>query len=131
MARRCGLISSQPRNRLAARGRHGSSMSLDTETILDRRRVRRQLSFWRVLAGIALTLASGALLVSSESGLLDRRQIARASLEGIITVSRDRVRRLERGGVAETVAGVIVYVNSPGGTTTGGEAIYGALRRLA
>src|SRR5690606_20120634 len=131
MARRCGLISSQPRNRLAARGRHGSSMSLDTETILDRRRVRRQLSFWRVLAVIALTLAAGALLVSSESGLLDRRQIARVSLEGMITESRDLLKLLDRVGEAENVAGVIVYVNSPGGTTTGGEAIYEALRRLS
>ena len=106
-------------------------MSLDTETILDRRRVRRQLSFWRVLAVIALTLAAGALLVSSESGLLDRRQIARVSLEGMITESRDLLKLLDRVGEAENVAGVIVYVNSPGGTTTGGEAIYEALRRLS
>ena len=106
-------------------------MSLDTETILDRRRVRRQLSFWRVLAVIALTLAAGALLVSSESGLLDRRQIARVSLEGMITEDRDFLKLLDRIGEAENVAGVIVYVNSPGGTTTGGEAIYSALRRLS
>jgi len=106
-------------------------MSLDTETILDRRRVRRQLSFWRVLAVIALTLAAGALLVSSESGLLDRRQIARVSLEGMITESRDLLKLIDRVGEADNVAGVIVYVNSPGGTTTGGEAIYEALRRLS
>ena len=105
-------------------------MSLDTETILDRRRVRRQLSFWRVLAVIALTLAAGALLVSSESGF-DRRQIARVSLEGMITESRDLLKLLDRVGEAENVAGVIVCINSPGGTTTGGEAIYEALRRLS
>src|SRR5690606_13398245 len=96
MARRCGLISSQPRNRLAARRRHGRRMGLDTKHSLDRRRVRRQLSFWRVLAVIALTLAAGALLVSSESGLLDRRQIARVSLEGMIPESRDLLKLLDR-----------------------------------
>lgn len=106
-------------------------MSLDTETVLDRRRVKRQLSFWRVLAVIALTLAVGAVFLSGEGGLIDRRQIARVSVEGMITESRDFLRLLERIGEAEHVDGVIVYVNSPGGTTTGGEAIYGALRRLS
>src|SRR5690606_15944014 len=61
----------------------------------------------------------------------DRRQIARVSLEGMITESRDLLKLLDRVGEAENVAGVIVYVNSPGGTTTGGEAIYEALRRLS
>lgn len=106
-------------------------MSLETETILDRRRVKRQLSFWRVLAVIALTLAAGAFFLSGEGGLLDRRQIARVSLEGMITESRELLRLLDRIGEAKHVAGVIVYVNSPGGTTTGGEAIYDSLRRLS
>ncbi len=106
-------------------------MSLDTETILDRRRVKRQLSFWRVLAVIALTLAAGAFFLSSDGGLIDRRQIARVSIEGMITESRDFLNLLKRIGDDKHVAGVIVYVNSPGGTTTGGESIYEALRRLA
>lgn len=106
-------------------------MSLETETILDRRRVKRQLSFWRVLAVLALTLAAGGFFLSGEGGLLDRRQIARVSLEGMITESRELLRLLDRIGEAKHVAGVIVYVNSPGGTTTGGEAIYDSLRRLS
>ena len=106
-------------------------MSLETETILDRRRVRRQLSFWRVLAVVALTLAAGAFFMSGDGGVLDRRQIARVSLSGMITESRELLRLLDRIGEANHVAGVILYVNSPGGTTTGGEAIYEALRRLS
>ncbi len=106
-------------------------MSLETETILDRRRVKRQLSFWRVLAIIAVTLTICAFFLSGESGLMDRRQIARVSIEGMITEDRDVLRLLNQVSEAEHVAGVIVYVNSPGGTTTGGEAIYEALRRLA
>lgn len=106
-------------------------MSLETETILDRRRVKRQLSFWRVLAIIAVTLAIGAYFLSGEAGLIDRRQVARVSIEGMITEDRDFLRLLNQVGEAQNVAGVIVYVNSPGGTTTGGEAIYEALRRLS
>lgn len=106
-------------------------MSLETETILDRRRVKRQLSFWRVLAVVALTFAAGAFFLSGDGGLLDRRQIARVSLDGMITESRDVLRLFDRIGEADHVAGVILYVNSPGGTTTGGEAIYESLRRLS
>lgn len=110
---------------------HGSNMSLDTESILDRRRVRRQLSFWRVLAVVALAFAVGAFFLSGDRGLIDRRQIARVSIEGMITENRDFLNLLDRIGKDKRVAGVIVYVNSPGGTTTGGESIYEALRRLA
>jgi len=106
-------------------------MSLETETILDRRRVKRQLSFWRVLAIIAVALAAGTFFLSEEAGLIDRRQIARVSIEGMITEDREFLRLLKQIGEAENVAGVIVHVNSPGGTTTGGEAIYEALRVLS
>jgi len=106
-------------------------MSLETESILERRRIKRQLSFWRVLAVIALTLAAGAFFLADETSLIDRRQIARVSLEGMISEDRNLLRLLKRLGEANHVAGVILYVNSPGGTTTGGEAVYEALRQLA
>ena len=106
-------------------------MSLETETILDRRRVKRQLSFWRVLAIIAVTLGVGTFFFSEEVGLVDRNQIARVSIEGMITEDREFLRLLKQIGEAKKVAGVIVYVNSPGGTTTGGEAVYEALRGLS
>jgi protease-4 len=106
-------------------------MSLETETILERRRLKRNLSFWRVLAVVALALAIGALFMAGETGITERRHIARVSLEGMITESRDQLRLLERIGEASYVSGVVIYINSPGGTTTGGEALYDALRRLS
>src|SRR6516165_9793066 len=108
-------------------------MALQAENILDRRRLRRHLSFCRVLAIAALTLAFGAFAYSRGGalGFGEPHQIARFTIDGLITESRQQLQLLERIGDAKHVAGVILYVNSPGGTTTGGEALYESLRRLA
>jgi protease-4 len=108
-------------------------MSLETEGILDRRRLRRHLSFWRIVAVVALTLVIAGLLFSRDGGLglAEPRQIARLSIDGMITESRPQLRLIERIGEARHVEGVILHVNSPGGTTAGGEALFDALRRLA
>jgi protease IV len=108
-------------------------MALETETVLDRRRLRRRLSIWRGLAVVAGLLAAGLLAFSSTDGvgLTDRNQIARISLEGIITEDRDQLKLLKKLAEAKHVSAVILFVNSPGGTTTGGEALFEAIRELA
>jgi protease-4 len=108
-------------------------MTFETEAVLDRRRLRRRLSFWRVLAVAAGVLAVGLLLFSSaqRAGVLQQRQIARVTIEGLITDDRDLLRLIKKVGESSKVAGVILYVNSPGGTTVGGEALFEALRELA
>jgi protease-4 len=108
-------------------------MTLETEAVLDRRRLRRRLSLWRTLAVIVGLLAIGLLLFSSadRAGLLDTRQIARVTIEGMITEDRDLLRMLQKIGESKQVSGLIVAVNSPGGTTAGGEALFEALRGVA
>lgn len=108
-------------------------MTLETEAVLDRRRLRSRLSLWRTFAVIAGLLAIGLLLFSSadRAGLLDTRQIARVTIEGMITEDRDLLRMLQKIGEFKHVSGVIVAVNSPGGTTAGGEALFEALRDIA
>ena len=108
-------------------------MTFETEAVLDRRRLRRRLSFWRVLAVTAGVLALGFLLFSSaqRAGLIEQRQIARVTIEGLITDDRDVLRLIKKIGESSKVAGVILFVNSPGGTTVGGEALFEALRELA
>lgn len=108
-------------------------MSLETEAVLDRRRLKRSLSFWRVAAVVAVVLALGAFLSSGEGGLsiAEPRQIARVSVEGMITEDRPQLRMLKRLADDDRVKGVIVFVNSPGGTTSGGEALYEGLREVA
>lgn len=108
-------------------------MTFETEAVLDRRRLRRRLSLWRVLAVTAAALALGLLLFSSAGrvGLIDQRQIARITIEGLITEDRDMLSLIKKVGDNSSVSGVILAVNSPGGTTVGGEAMFEALRELA
>jgi protease-4 len=108
-------------------------MAFETEAVLDRRRLRRRLSVWRVLAVAAGALAVGLLLYSSadRAGLFEQKQIARISIEGLITDDRDMLRLIKKVGDSKAVSGVILAVNSPGGTTVGGEALFEALRELA
>src|SRR5262245_64918708 len=100
-------------------------MALETETVLDRRRLRRRLSVWRGLAIVAGLFALGLVAFSSADGvgLAERNQIARVSLEGIITEDRDQIKLLKRLGEGKHVGGVILFVNSQGGRTNGGEGM--------
>ena len=108
-------------------------MTFEAETVLDRRRLRRRLSWWRGLAILAGLLAFGLIAYSSAEGvgLVENRHIARVSLEGLITEDRDQLKLLKKLGENKQVAGVILFVNSPGGTTTGGEALFEGIRALA
>jgi len=110
-------------------------MSLETEALLDRRRLRRSMSLWRSLAVLAVVLALGAVTLMSrdeESGTpFSRNQIARVSLEGMITENRSQIRMLQRIARNDNISAVILYVNSPGGTTTGGEALFETIREVA
>jgi protease IV len=108
-------------------------MAFETETVLDRRRLRRRLSLWRALAVIAGLLAFGlAVFASAEGvGLAGGKQIARVSVEGFISENRDQLKLLKQLAENKQVAAVILFINSPGGTTTGGEALFVAIRELA
>lgn len=112
-------------------------MSLEAETILDRRRLRRSLSVWRIAAILLGALALVALGVSSSrdgpgsAAFGERKQIARITIEGVITENRDQLRLLQRVRDAKHVDGVILFINSPGGTTTGGEALFEAIRKVS
>ncbi len=109
-------------------------MTLETETVLDRRRLRRSLGLWRGLAITAFALAAGAYLYSGSDRLSEigaKKQIARIAIEGTIWENRDQLKLIKRVADAKHVEGVVLYVNSPGGSTAGGEGLYLALRDLA
>jgi protease IV len=108
-------------------------MTLETETVLDRRALRRRLGFWRAGAVIAAVVALGAVVGSftNSAKLGETKQIARVAIEGVITEDREQLRLLQRIRDAKNVQGVILFINSPGGTTTGGEALFEAIRDVA
>ena len=109
-------------------------MPLDTDAIVDRRRLRRKLTFWRVLAFliVAAVVVSIAALLAERRGALGGTSgsIARLTIQGLIRGDTERVESIERLG-RSSVKAVIVHVDSPGGTTAGSEQLFDALRRLA
>ncbi len=108
-------------------------MTTDTETVLDRRRLRRRVSFWRIAAILAGVLALAALLMSSDTmkGMIGRDYIARVSITGTISEDKKQLELLDKIAEDKKAVALIVFVNSPGGTSTGGEALYQALRKVA
>jgi protease-4 len=108
-------------------------MSLETEAVLDRRRMRRRLTFWRTAAVLFVGLLLGAMMFGSQdlSTLAGTKQIARVAIEGTITDDREQIAMLKKIREAGNVEALLVFVNSPGGTTTGGESLYLALRDVA
>jgi protease IV len=108
-------------------------MSLDADLIVDRRRMRRKLTFWRVIAigVIVLAVAGVATLGSNRAGFTGvRPYIARVTIEGLIRGDRDRVQAIDRLTRSSLARAVIVHVDSPGGTTAGSEQLYDSLSRL-
>ena len=109
-------------------------MPVDAEMIADRRRLRRKLSFWRVVSVLALIAAVvvGGLLATGRTPVgAGQQQIARISVDGFIAGSQRMADLFRRVGEANAVSGVVISINSPGGTTTGSEELYRGIRQLA
>jgi protease-4 len=108
-------------------------MSLDSDVIVDRRRIRRKLTFWRVVAALVTIAAIVTVgLVATPGGrgtLTTAGSIARVHIDGLIRSNADRVEALERLENSHAAA-VVVHINSPGGTTAGSEQLFDALTRL-
>jgi protease-4 len=108
-------------------------MSFDADLIVDRRRMRRKLTFWRVVTVLVVIVAVvGAGLAFSNRGALSGGPgggIARINIDGLIRSSRDRSEALKR--LAESnVKAVIVHISSPGGTVAGSEELYDSLIKV-
>lgn len=106
-------------------------MATRADDMIDRRRLRRKLTFWRVCALLVAMIALGAAAWFARGDMAGTPHIAKISIEGTITEDNELLERLERLRESPSVKGVILAVNSPGGTTAGGEAIFESLRKLA
>ena len=110
-------------------------MSVDVDAIIDRRRLRRKVSFWRVatllvLVGLLISLAflSG---FGDQYSQRNSSHIARVEIEGFISNDQPMIDLLKSLEENEKIEGVILKISSPGGSTVGGEALYEATRSLA
>ncbi|MCX5494942.1 signal peptide peptidase SppA [Kaistia dalseonensis] len=108
---------------------------MDAEDIIDRRRLRRKLSFWRVLGLIAIVAAvAGGIVIAigpDKIGERSRPHIARLSINGFIAQDQAELDLIQSIADSDAVRGVIVSIDSGGGATVGGESLYDAIRKLA
>ena len=105
-------------------------MSVDSDWLVDRRRLKRRLTWWRALAVIGITAAIIAA-VGRVTGLIERAHVARVDISGLIVEDTDRDQSLSELGDDSSVRALIVRIDSPGGTVVGGESLYSRLRQLA
>jgi protease-4 len=93
--------------------------------------LRRSRFRWRLLAFVALVVAILALAgrYATETGL-SGEQIARVVIDGTITTDPTRLKTFEDLAENDTVKAVVLAINSPGGTTAGGEELYDAISKL-
>jgi protease-4 len=109
-------------------------MSLEADYLVDRRGLRRKLLAWRVLAFLAAAaavIALGLALGGRDLIAAQTSHIARVVVEGLITGDRETLALIRRVKENKNAVAVLVQIDSPGGTTSGSEAIHLALRDLA
>ncbi len=110
-------------------------MSLDADTMIVRRKMRRRVTFWRAIC-IALAVVTAMALAYGSNGSgfnLGKRgdHVARIRVEGMITGRTETLEMLRKIEKAKQVKALLVHIDSPGGTTAGSEAIYERLRIIA
>lgn len=104
-------------------------MISEAELIVDRRKLRRRVTFWRIFA-VLLAIATVAALAWSNGWTLGN-QIARVRIDGLITGDQRTMDLLKQVAEEDRIRAVILRIDSPGGTTAGSEAVYDAVRRIS
>ncbi len=105
-------------------------MTLDADAMVDRRRLKRLLNWWRagaVVLGAALVI----VLIGRATGFADGHYVARLTVSGIVTDSPERDRLLRKIADDADAEALILRIDSPGGTFVGGESLYLGLRAVA
>jgi protease IV len=104
-------------------------MTLEADYVVDRRRLKRRLLFWRVVALAVIGLAAITTFTNFNE-ITDGDHVARLTISGIIVDDIDREQALNELKDNKDVHGLIVRIDSPGGTVVGGESLYHQLRRV-
>jgi len=105
-------------------------MTLETDLLLDRRRLKRRLFFWRTFAILAVLAA--VLVALRGSGLgIERAHVARLQVNGLITEDQALIRAVDKLAGDDDVKALIVSIDSPGGSVAGGEALHDAIAHVA
>lgn len=103
------------------------------DMLVDRRRLKRGLALWRVLAVLAVLAALflGLREVADDALPGGGAHVARIEIAGGIGTDRRLLEALDRAREDSRVAAVLLAIDSPGGSVAGGEMLHAAITRLA
>jgi protease-4 len=106
-------------------------MSLEVDLLVDRRRLKRRLFYWR---GATILAVLACLLVGIGRGggaVVSQAHIARLTVTGIISEDRKLTAEVTRLADDDSVKALLVEIDSPGGAVSGGEALHDAISHVA
>ena len=107
-------------------------MPLSADEVIDRRRLKRRLTLWRVIAVVAIVaIVVVAVGRFKDSGFASKDYVARVGVNGIITTNLTRNDALQRISNDKNAKALIVRIDSPGGTIVGGEDLFRSLRAIS
>tara|TARA_Y100001954_G_scaffold229461_1_gene275509 strand:- start:284 stop:1201 length:918 start_codon:yes stop_codon:yes gene_type:complete len=105
-------------------------MAYGSDYLVDRRRLKRRLTFWRIATVVAVVAAIVIGYGRFGGPLGGGDFIARVEVKGVILHDDDRIREIRELAKDDSVKAVIVRIDSPGGTVVGGETLHNALLSL-
>lgn len=108
---------------------------MNLSEILERRRLRRRVGWWRAAALVVAVLFVVALYKAyggAEPGtMLARPHVAQLSVSGVVADDPVMLETIREIGEDPAAKALVVSLSTGGGTTFGGEALYKALRQVA
>jgi protease-4 len=104
-------------------------VTLEADLIVDRARLKRRLTRWRIAAVAAIAAAIG--LAAGTEATWPRAHVARLEVSGVILDDRTVIEALEDVARDASAKALLVAIDSPGGTVAGGEALHAALAAVA
>lgn len=103
-------------------------MAVESDLLIDRQRLKRQLTFWRI-AAVVLVLAAALAIIGGHWPV--GAHVAQIEIDGVIASDRDRDAALKKVADDAQAKALVVFIDSPGGTVVGGETLYSDLRAIA
>ena len=106
-------------------------MAFDADALVDRRRLKRKLAVWRVLAIVALVAVVAVAVGRMPVTLPGQSHVAVLHVDGLIVGDPRRDDAVRAVADDNSARALLVRIDSPGGTTYGSESLYRALRVVA
>ena len=102
----------------------------DPHAVIAAERYRKSRGLWRILAFIAVAVVIVLALGRFALPQAPAHYVARIVIDGTIATDPERLRVMQRLAEDDAVKAVILAINSPGGTSAGGEELYEAVSQL-